>query len=136
MQTLQIHLQKFCVTQPGSNLAFVIKNVPYDFYKMQKGHLIAFYQIRFNFSFGVQYISGICFANAGLSMVNISRCIIKHVYNVTIAMFVNIRHNILLVTKKKIRYEWSTVPMRISIMPSDWTYVLSMRKVKASHKII
>ena len=34
MQTVQIDLQKFRFTAPGSNLAFVLKNIAYNFYKM------------------------------------------------------------------------------------------------------
>ena len=44
-QTVQIDLQKFRFTAPGSNLAFVLKNIAYNFYKMQKGYVIAFYKI-------------------------------------------------------------------------------------------
>ena len=45
VQTVQIDLQKFRFTAPGSNLAFVLKNITHNFYKMQKGHVIAFYKI-------------------------------------------------------------------------------------------
>ena len=45
VQTVQIGLYKFLFTQPGSNLAFIIKNIAHNFYKMQKGHVIAFYKI-------------------------------------------------------------------------------------------
>ena len=34
LQTVQIDLQKFCFTEPGSNLAFVLKNIAHNFYKM------------------------------------------------------------------------------------------------------
>ena len=33
-------------TEQGSNLAFVLKNIAHKFYKMQKGHVIAFYKIK------------------------------------------------------------------------------------------
>ena len=46
VQTVQIDLQKFRFTEPGSNLAFVLKNIAHNFYKMQKGHVIAFYKIQ------------------------------------------------------------------------------------------
>ena len=45
VQTIQIDLQIFCFTASGSNLAFVLKNIAHDFYKMQKGNVIAFYKI-------------------------------------------------------------------------------------------
>ena len=45
VQTVQIDLQKFRFTAPGSNLAFVLKNIAHNFYKMQKGNVIAFYKI-------------------------------------------------------------------------------------------
>ena len=45
MQTVQIDLHKFRFTAPGSNLAFVLKNIAHNFYKMQKGNVIAFYEI-------------------------------------------------------------------------------------------
>ena len=45
VQTVKIDLQKFCFTEQGSNLAFVLKNIAHNFYKLQKGHLIAFYKI-------------------------------------------------------------------------------------------
>ena len=38
VKTVQIDLQKFRFTEPGSNLAFVLKT-------SQKGHVIAFYKI-------------------------------------------------------------------------------------------
>ena len=43
--TVQIDLQKFRFTAPGSNLAFVLKNIAHNFYKMQKGHVITFYKM-------------------------------------------------------------------------------------------
>ena len=45
VQTVQIDLQKFRFTEPSSNLAFVIKNIAHNFYKMQKDHVVAFYKI-------------------------------------------------------------------------------------------
>ena len=45
VQTVQIDLQKFCITEPSSNFAFVLKNITNKLYKMQKGHAIAFYKI-------------------------------------------------------------------------------------------
>ena len=45
VQTVQIDLQKFRFTAPGSNLAFVLKNIAQNFNNMQKGHVIAFYKI-------------------------------------------------------------------------------------------
>ena len=36
VQTVQIDLQKFRFPEPGSNLAFVLKNIAHNFYKMQK----------------------------------------------------------------------------------------------------
>ena len=45
VQIVQIDLQKFRFTAPGSNLAFVLKNIAQNFYKMQKGHVIVFYKI-------------------------------------------------------------------------------------------
>ena len=45
VQTVRIHLQKVRFTAPGSNLAFVLKNIGHNFYKMQKGDVIAFYKI-------------------------------------------------------------------------------------------
>ena len=45
VQTIQTDLQTFHFTAPGSNLAFVLKNIAHNFYKMQKGHVIAFYKI-------------------------------------------------------------------------------------------
>ena len=44
VKTVQIDLQKFCFTAPGSNVTFVLKNIAHNFYKMQKGHVIAFYK--------------------------------------------------------------------------------------------
>ena len=46
VQTVQIGLQKFHFTEPGSNLAFVLKNIAHNFYKMPKGHVIAFYKTK------------------------------------------------------------------------------------------
>ena len=46
MQTIQIDLQKFRFTEPGSNLAFVLKNIAQNFNKMQKDHVIAFNKIK------------------------------------------------------------------------------------------
>ena len=40
VQTVQIDLQKFRVTEPGSNLAFVLKIIACNFYKMHEGHVI------------------------------------------------------------------------------------------------
>ena len=40
VKTVQIDLQKFLFIEPGSNLAFVLKNIAHNFYKMQKGHVI------------------------------------------------------------------------------------------------
>ena len=45
LQTVQIDLQKFRFTAPGSNLAFVLKSIAHNFYKMQKDNVIAFYKI-------------------------------------------------------------------------------------------
>ena len=45
VQTVHIDLQKFSFTASGSNLAFVLKNIAHNFYKIQKGHVIAFYKI-------------------------------------------------------------------------------------------
>ena len=45
VKTVKIDLQKFRFTAPGSNLAFVLTNIAHNFYKMQKGHVIAFYKI-------------------------------------------------------------------------------------------
>ena len=45
VQTVQIDLQKYRFTALGSNLAFVLKNIAHNFYKMQNGHVIAFYKI-------------------------------------------------------------------------------------------
>ena len=45
VQTVQIDLQKFRFTAPGSNLAFILKNIAHNLYKMQKGNVIAFYKI-------------------------------------------------------------------------------------------
>ena len=45
VQTVQIDLQKFRFTEPGSNLAFVLKNIAHNFNKMRKGHVIAIYKI-------------------------------------------------------------------------------------------
>ena len=45
VQTVQIDLQKFRFTEHGSNLAFVLINIAHNFYKMQKGHVIASYKI-------------------------------------------------------------------------------------------
>ena len=45
VQTVQIDLQKFRFNEPGSNFAFVLKNIAHTFYKMQKGNVIAFYTI-------------------------------------------------------------------------------------------
>ena len=45
VQTVQIDLQMFRFTEQCSNLAFVLKNIAHNFYKMQKGHVIAFYKI-------------------------------------------------------------------------------------------
>ena len=42
VQTVQIDLQKFRFTAPGSNLAFILKNIAQNFYNMQKGNVIAF----------------------------------------------------------------------------------------------
>ena len=42
VQTVQIDLQKLRFTAPGSSLAFVLKNIAHNCYKMQNGHLIAF----------------------------------------------------------------------------------------------
>ena len=42
VQTVQIDLHKFRFTAPGSNLAFILKNIAHNFYKMQKDHVIAF----------------------------------------------------------------------------------------------
>ena len=44
VQTVQIDLQKFRFTAPGSNLAFVLKNIAHNFYKIQKGLVIEFYK--------------------------------------------------------------------------------------------
>ena len=40
VQTNQIDLQKVRFTEPGSNLAFVLKNIAHNFYKMQLCHVI------------------------------------------------------------------------------------------------
>ena len=45
VQTVQIDLQKFRFTEPGSNFEFVLKNIACNLYKMQKGHVITFYEI-------------------------------------------------------------------------------------------
>ena len=45
VQTIQIDLRKFRFTAPGSNLAFVLKNIAHNFYNVQKGHFIQFYKI-------------------------------------------------------------------------------------------
>ena len=45
MQSVQIDLHKFRFTAPGSNLAFVLKNIAHNFNTMQKGNVIAFYKI-------------------------------------------------------------------------------------------
>ena len=45
VQIVQIDLQKFRFTEPGINLAFILKNIAHNFYKIQKGHAIAFYKI-------------------------------------------------------------------------------------------
>ena len=45
VQTAQIDLQKFRFTEQGSSLEFVLKNIAHNFYKMQKGHVIASYKI-------------------------------------------------------------------------------------------
>ena len=45
VQTVQIDLPKFRFTTPCSNVAFVLYNIVQNFYKMQKGHVIAFYKI-------------------------------------------------------------------------------------------
>ena len=45
VQTVQIDLLKFRFTEPGPDLAFVLQNIAHNFYKMQKGHVIAFYKI-------------------------------------------------------------------------------------------
>ena len=45
VQTFKIDLPKFRFTEQGSNLAFIYKNIAHNFYKMQKGHVIAFYKI-------------------------------------------------------------------------------------------
>ena len=45
VQTVQIDLQKCRFSEPGSSLACVLKNIANTFYKMQKGHVIAFYKI-------------------------------------------------------------------------------------------
>ena len=44
-QTVQIDLQKFRFTEPGSNLVFVLKNSAHNFCKIQKGNVITFYKI-------------------------------------------------------------------------------------------
>ena len=46
VQTVHIDLQKLRFTAPGSNLAFVLKNLAHNFYKMQKGQVIAFYEMK------------------------------------------------------------------------------------------
>ena len=58
--TVQIDLQKFRLTAPGSNLAFVLKNIAHNFYKMQKGHVIVK-----GFNFAVSKFRG--FLNEDLS---------------------------------------------------------------------
>ena len=45
LQTVQIDLQKFHFTSPGSDFVFVLKNIAHNYYKMQKGYIIAFYEI-------------------------------------------------------------------------------------------
>ena len=45
VQTVQIDLQKFRFTEPGFNLAYVLKNIAHNLYKMQAYHVIAFYRI-------------------------------------------------------------------------------------------
>ena len=45
VQTVQIDLPQFRFTEQGSNLAFELKNIAHNFYKLQKGHVIAFYKI-------------------------------------------------------------------------------------------
>ena len=45
VQTVQIDLQRFRITAPGSNLEFCLKNIAHNFYQKQKGHAIAFYKI-------------------------------------------------------------------------------------------
>ena len=45
VQTVQTDLQKFCFTKHGSNLAFFLKNIAHNFYKMQKSHVIKFYKM-------------------------------------------------------------------------------------------
>ena len=44
VRTVQIDLHKFRVAERGSNLAFALKNIPHNVYKMQKGHVVAFYK--------------------------------------------------------------------------------------------
>ena len=46
VQTVQINIENFRFTEPGSNLAFVLKNITHNFYKMQKGNAIAFYKMK------------------------------------------------------------------------------------------
>ena len=72
--------------------------------------------------------------------VKISRGIIKHVYKVILLRFVKVRHKIPLITNKN-KFAMSGtqfVPIGIPTiccyaMPSNCTYMFSMRKVKASH---
>ena len=45
VQTVQIDLQKFHFTESGKSLACILQNIANNFYKMQKGHVIAFYKI-------------------------------------------------------------------------------------------
>ena len=45
VQTVQINLQNFRFTEPGSNLASVLKNIANNFYIMQKGNVFSFYKI-------------------------------------------------------------------------------------------
>ena len=45
VKTVHFDLQKSCFTEPGSNKASVLKNIAHNFYKMQKGHIIALNKI-------------------------------------------------------------------------------------------
>ena len=44
VQTVQIDLQKIRFTEPGLNVAFLLKNIAQNFYKTPKCPVIAFYK--------------------------------------------------------------------------------------------
>ena len=45
VQTVEIDIQKFRCTAPGSNFGICPKNIAHNFNKKQKGHVIASYKI-------------------------------------------------------------------------------------------